>query len=49
MDRERLEQLKAIKKEKKAQLKYKPFKNLSTKEKDKLLEAIAIMLGLIEE
>jgi len=49
MDRERLEQLKAIKQAKQAQLKDKPFKNLSTKEKDALLEAIAIMLGLIEE
>ena len=36
-------------KEKQPKLKDKPFKNLSTKEKDKLLEAIAIMLGLIEE
>ena len=32
---------------KRAKLKDKPFKNLSTKEKDELLEAIAIMLGLI--
>ena len=49
MDRKRLEQLKAIKQAKKAKLKDKPFKNLSTKEKDALLKAIAIMLGLIEE
>ena len=49
MDRKRLEQLKAIKQAKRAKLKDKPFKNLSTKEKNELLETIAIMLGLIEE
>ena len=32
---------------KRAKLKDKPFKNLKKKEKDELLEAIAIMLGLI--
>ena len=44
MNRERLEELKELKKQAKID---KPFKTLSTKEKDALLETMAKMLGLI--
>lgn len=45
MDRERLEKLKELKKTAK---KNKPFKTLSTKEKDELLETVCKMLGLLD-
>ena len=48
MDKARLDELKALKKQAKDKSKGKSFKNLSTKEKDELLETICKMLGLIE-
>jgi hypothetical protein len=48
MKKERLEELKTLKDSAKKKLKDKPFKNLSTKEKDELLETMARMLGLIK-
>jgi len=47
MDKKRLDELKAVKKAKKAELKDKPFAKLTAKEKDALLETMAKMLGLI--
>ena len=47
MTEERLAELKAIKKTSKAKTKGKTFKNLSTKEKDELLETLCKMMGLI--
>lgn len=41
-------ELQQIKEHIKAQMKGKTFKNLATKDKDLLLEAMAKMLGLIE-
>lgn len=48
MDKARLDQLKDLKDNQKSKTKDKPFKTLSTKEKDELLETICRMLGLIE-
>ena len=48
MDKARLDQLKELKQMQKSKTKGKGFKNLSTKEKDELLETICRMLGLIE-
>lgn len=48
MDKERLDELKDIKEHIQQRIKGKPFKNLPTKDKDLLLEAMAKMLGLIE-
>lgn len=47
MDKKRLDELKAVKQAKKAELKDKPFSKLTAKEKDALLETMAKMLGLI--
>lgn len=47
MDKKRLEELKKIKQEQKK--KDKPFKTRSTNEKWELVEAIAKMLGLIDQ
>jgi hypothetical protein len=44
MTKEQLEKVKAIKKKGK---KDKPFKSLSTKEKDELLETLCRMMGLL--
>lgn len=49
MKKERLEQLKEIKKNSKDKLKNKKFHKLSQKEKDELLETIAKMLGLLKD
>jgi len=49
MDKARLEELKALKKQAKDKVKDKPFKTLSTKEKDELLEIALKMLGLISQ
>jgi hypothetical protein len=48
MDEKRLEDIKIIKDNTKAKNKGKDFKNLSTKEKDEILEALAKMFGLIQ-
>lgn len=48
MEKTRLDELKILKDTQKAKTKNKLFKNLSTKEKDDLLETMAKMLGLIE-
>ena len=48
MDKERLDKLKELKGNQKSKTKGKQFKNLSTKEKDELLETVCKMLGLIE-
>lgn len=48
MKKERLEELKALKKQQKEKTKDKEFKTLSTKEKDELLETACKMLGLIK-
>jgi hypothetical protein len=47
MDKARLEELKALKKQVKDKAKDKPFKTLSNKEKDELLEIALKMLGII--
>ena len=47
MDKVRLEEIKVIKEAQKTKTKDKAFKNLSTKEKDELLETVCKMLGLI--
>ena len=48
MYKARLEELKALKKQAKDKSKDKPFKTMSSKEKDELLEIALRMLGLIE-
>jgi len=47
-EKKRLEELKALKKSAHDKVKDKPFKNLSTGEKDMLIETMAKMLGLIK-
>jgi hypothetical protein len=47
MDKARLDELKALKKQGKDKAKNKDFKNLSSKEKDELLEIALKMLGII--
>lgn len=47
MTREEFNKLAALKTDLKAKLEGKEFKNLSTKDKDLLLETIAKMLGLL--
>ena len=47
MNREQLEKIKATKEAQQTKTKGKPFKNLSTKEKDELLETLCKMFGLI--
>ena len=47
MDEKRLAEIKAIKDAQKVKLKDKAFGTLSTKEKDKILETLAKMFGLI--
>lgn len=47
MTKERLQELKKIKDDAKAKIKGKPFKTLSTKEMNELLETISKLLGLI--
>ena len=47
MDKQRLEEIKNIKKTTKGKIKNKEFKKLSNKEKDELLETVCKMLGLI--
>ncbi len=47
MTKEQLEQIKTLKAEQQAKTKGKPFKNLSTKEKDELVETLCKMFGLI--
>lgn len=46
MDKIRLEKIKSIKESQQLKTKDKAFKNLSTKEKDELLETVCKMLGL---
>lgn len=46
MTNERLNYIKTVQEELHKDLAGKPFKNLSTREKDKLLEAMAKILGL---
>lgn len=48
MDEARLAEIEKVKKETREALKGKEFKNLSTPEKDKLLETLSKILGLIE-
>lgn len=48
MTRDELNKLKAIKESTQTALNNKKFKNLNTGDKDKLLEAMAKMLGLIK-
>ena len=48
MDKTRLKQIEELKIIQRYKVKGKEFKNLSTKEKDELLETICRMLGLIE-
>lgn len=48
MDKKRLEEIRALKKNQKAKTKDKAFKTLSAKEKDELLETACKMLGLIK-
>ena len=47
MNRQRLDEIKQLKDKQKKKSKDKPFKNLSNKEKDELLETICRMLDLI--
>ena len=46
---ERLDKIDNIKKQVHANTKGKPFKNISSSDKDKLLEALCLMFGLIED
>ena len=46
---EMLAQIQAIKSEVQANSKGKLFKNMSSSDKDKLLEAVCLILGLIED
>ena len=48
MKPERIKEVENIKRQTQESLKGKSFKNLSTPEKDKLLETVARMLGLIK-
>lgn len=48
MTTERLNEIKTVQEELNKALARKPFKNLNTREKDKLLEAMAKILGLIK-
>lgn len=48
MTKERLAKIKALKDTAKAAAKGKPFKTMSAKDKDALLEKVFQMLGLIE-
>ena len=48
MTNERLNYIKTVQEDLAKDLAGKPFKNLSTREKDKLLESMAKILGLIK-
>ena len=48
MTKKRIDEIKALKAEAKAVSKGKPFKNMSSSDKDKLLEKVCRILGLIE-
>lgn len=45
----RLQEIERLKQDMQKKLKGKPFKNLSTPDKDYLLEGIAIILGILED
>lgn len=49
MEQDRAKQIQQVKEATQEKLRGKQFKNLPTKDKDYLLESIAIIMGLIEE